>query len=136
VFTVTPIDAANATMVAVSSAVRCAIFSFLPDSRPEQGYFFRSDHFPFAKVGVPALSIRTGDDFIGKPKDWSKKVFEEFNTKHYHQPSDEFNESWRFDGMIQSLDISMAIGMRVSNLPTLPAYNANDEFARAQPNRK
>ena len=110
--------------------------AFVPDSRPEQGYFFRSDHFPFAKAGVPALSIRTGDDFVGKPKDWSKKFFDEYNSKNYHQPSDEFDESWRFDGMIQSLDISMAIGMRVSNLPKLPAFNAADEFAGAQPGRK
>jgi Zn-dependent M28 family amino/carboxypeptidase len=109
---------------------------FLPDSRPEQGSFFRSDHFPFAKVGVPALSIRSGDEYIGKPKDWSKKIFDEFNLNDYHQPSDEFKETWRFDGMIQSVEISMAIGMRVSNLPKLPAFNPNDEFARAQPNRK
>lgn len=110
--------------------------TFLPDSRPEQGSFFRSDHFPFAKSGVPSLSIRTGDDFIGKPKDWSRKFFDEYNAKNYHQPSDEFDENWRYDGMIQSLEISMAIGMKVSNLPKLPAFNADDEFARAQPNRK
>jgi hypothetical protein len=110
--------------------------TFLPDSHPEQGYFFRSDHFPFAKVGVPSLSIRSGDDFVGKPKDWSKKFFEEYNQKNYHQPSDEFDETWRYDGMIQSLDISLAIGLRVSNMPRLPAFNATDEFARAQPDRK
>lgn len=120
----------------VSGVLKERNMSFLPDSRPDQGYFFRSDHFPFAKVGVPALSIRTGDDFIGKPKDWSKKFFDEFNTKHYHQPSDEFDETWRYDGMIQSVEISMAIGVRVSNLAKLPAYNPQDEFARAQPNRK
>ncbi|HEY0426981.1 MAG TPA: M28 family peptidase [Pyrinomonadaceae bacterium] len=110
--------------------------TFLPDSHPEQGYFFRSDHFPFAKVGVPSLSIRSGDDYVGKPKDWSKKFFEEYNSKNYHQPSDEFDETWRYDGMIQSLDISMAIGISVSNARNLPAFNQTDEFARAQPNRK
>jgi Zn-dependent M28 family amino/carboxypeptidase len=109
---------------------------FLPDARPEQGSFFRSDHFPFAKGGVPSLSIRNGDDYVGKPKDFSEKLFTEFNQKHYHQPSDEFRDDWRFDGMAQVLDISLAIGLRASNAPKLPAFNQSDEFARAQPNRK
>jgi len=109
---------------------------FSPDARPEQGSFFRSDHFPLAKVGIPALSIRNGSEYVGKPKDWSEKVFAEFNREHYHQPSDEFRDDWRFDGMVQMLDISFAIGMQASNAPTLPRYNPTDEFSRAQPNRK
>jgi Predicted aminopeptidases len=110
--------------------------TFLADSKPEQGYFFRSDHFPFAKAGVPALSITGGDDYVGKPKDWSKAIFEDFNRNHYHQPSDEFRDDWRFDGMVQMLDINLDIGLRISNLPNLPKYNQDDEFARAQPNRR
>jgi Zn-dependent M28 family amino/carboxypeptidase len=109
---------------------------FAPDTRPEQGSFFRSDHFPFAKIGVPALSIRNGSEYVGKPKDWSEKMFADFNREHYHQPSDEFRDDWRYDGMVQMLDISMAIGLRASSEPTLPRYNPTDEFARAQPNRK
>lgn len=110
--------------------------TYLPDDRPEQGYFFRSDHFPFAKAGVPALSIRNGSDYVGKPAGWSEKFFAEYNREHYHQPSDEFRADWQFDGMVQVLDTTLAIGLRVSNLPALPKYNAGDEFARAQPNRK
>lgn len=109
---------------------------FSPDTRSEQGYFFRSDHFPFAKIGVPALSIRNGTEYVGKPKDWSEKFFAEFNREHYHQPSDEFRDDWQFDGMVQMLDISLAIGLEASNISTLPRYNPTDEFARAQPNRK
>jgi Zn-dependent M28 family amino/carboxypeptidase len=110
--------------------------TFLPDSRPEQGYFFRSDHFPFAKGGVPALSIRSGEDYVGKPKGWAEQFFKEYNAKNYHQPSDEFDPDWRYDGMVQMLETSLAIGLRASNLPTLPRFNPGDEFARAQPNRK
>ncbi len=110
--------------------------TYLPDAYPEQGSFFRSDHFPFAKTGVPALSIRNGDEYVGKTKEFSDNLFKEFNRKHYHQPSDEFRDDWRFDGMAQSLDVSLAIGMKVSNAAKLPAYNATDEFAKAQPNRK
>ncbi len=109
---------------------------FMPDNRPEQGSFFRSDHFPFAKAGVPALSIRNGDEYVGKTKEFSDNLFSEFNQKHYHQPSDEFREDWTFDGMVQTLDITLAIGMKISNLPNLPKYNPTDEFARAQPDRK
>ncbi|MGI8641136.1 MAG: M28 family peptidase [Pyrinomonadaceae bacterium] len=110
--------------------------TYLPDAYPEQGSFFRSDHFPFAKTGVPALSIRNGDQYVGKSKEFSDNLFREFNQKHYHQPSDEFRDDWRFDGMAQSLDVSLAIGMKVSNAAKLPAYNATDEFAKAQPDRK
>lgn len=120
----------------VNSVLKERKMTYLPDAHPEQGFFFRSDHFPFAKVGVPSLSIQDGEDYIGKSKDWSKKFFEEYNAKNYHQPSDEFDETWRYDGMIQSLDVTMAIGMRVSDLPKLPAFNSGDEFAGAQPNRK
>ncbi len=110
--------------------------SYLPDAYPQQGSFFRSDHFPFAKSGVPALSIRNGDQYVGKTKEFSDNLFKEFNQKHYHQPSDEFRDDWRFDGMAQSLDVSLAIGMKVSNAAKMPAYKGTDEFAKAQPNRK
>ncbi|CAN5233027.1 M28 family metallopeptidase [soil metagenome] len=110
--------------------------TYLPDAYPEQGSFFRSDHFPFAKKGVPSLSIRNGDDYVGKTKEFSDNLFKEFNQKHYHQPSDEFRDDWRFDGMVQSLDTSFAIGMKVSNAEKLPAFKQSDEFAKAQPNRK
>ncbi len=110
--------------------------TFSPDERPEQGYFFRSDHFPFAKKGVPALSIRRGNDFIGKDKAYADQIFAEFNSKHYHQPSDEFREDWVYDGMVQMLDVVMAIALRASNVQKLPAYLQGDEFANAQPERK
>lgn len=110
--------------------------TFAPDARPEQGSFFRSDHFPLAKVGIPALSIRSGTDYVGKPKDFATKTFDEFNRLHYHQPSDEFRDDWRFDGVVQLVETSFAIGMRVGNAAKLPRYNESDEFAKAQPNRK
>ncbi|MCB1026032.1 MAG: M28 family peptidase [Acidobacteria bacterium] len=109
---------------------------FMADAHPEQGSFYRSDHFPFAKVGVPSLSIHGGSDFIGQPKDFAEKLFADFNKNHYHQPSDEFREDWRFDGMVQMLDVVMAIGMRASNESKLPAFYPGDEFAKAQPDRK
>ena len=109
---------------------------FMADNHPEQGSFFRSDHFPFAKMGVPALSIRSGDDYIGKEKGWAEKFFADYNKNHYHQPSDEFRDDWQFDGMVQMLEATLAIGLRASNVEKLPTFNSGDEFAKAQPNRK
>ena len=101
-----------------------------PDPRPEQGSFYRSDHFPFAKVGVPSISLKEGNDYIGHPKEWGEKKFKEYNDAHYHQPSDEYHDDWNFAGMIQEADFALEIGKRVANLPTLPKFNPNDEFAK------
>ncbi len=108
---------------------------FSPDNHPEQGYFFRSDHFPFAKKGIPALSIRNGTRYLGKPADWSEKFFADYNKYHYHQPSDEFRDEWVFDGMVQVLDVTLDIALGASNVKDLPKYNKKDEFAKAQPGR-
>ena len=123
-------------MQTVNEVLRERSMTYLPDAHPEQGSFFRSDHFPFAKIGVPSLSIRNGESYVGKPKDFSQKMFDEFNRKHYHQPSDEFRDDWQFDGMVQTLDVTLGIGMKVSNTPEMPRFNAGDEFAKAQPERK
>ncbi|MDQ3635562.1 MAG: M28 family peptidase [Acidobacteriota bacterium] len=120
----------------IDAELKMRNMKFSPDAHPEQGSFYRSDHFPFAKKGVPSLSIRSGSDFVGKPADFAEKKFAEFNKNHYHQPSDEFREEWVFDGMVQMLDVVMAIGIRASNIEKLPAYKPSDEFAKAQPLRK
>jgi Zn-dependent M28 family amino/carboxypeptidase len=110
--------------------------TFSPDNKPEQGYFFRSDHFPFAKKGVPALSIRSGNQYIGRPAGWSEKFFKDYNSNHYHQPSDEFRDDWTFDGMVQVLDVTLGISLEASNVKKLPRFNKKDEFAKAQPRRR
>ena len=101
-----------------------------PDPRPEQGSFYRSDHFPLAKVGVPSLSLKEGSEYIGHPKEWGEKKFKEYNEANYHQPSDEFRDDWNFAGMIQETDFALAIGRRVADAPTMQKFNPNDEFAR------
>jgi Zn-dependent M28 family amino/carboxypeptidase len=101
-----------------------------PDPRPEQGSFYRSDHFPFAKVGVPSISLKEGDDYIGHPKGWGAAKFKEYNDAHYHQPSDEYHDDWNFAGMIQEADFALAIGRRVADMHTMPKFNPDDEFAK------
>ena len=126
-----PLGAERSSLKAVVDAIaRERGVRVSPDPRPEQGSFYRSDHFPFAKVGVPSISLKEGDDYVGHPKDWGEKKFKEYNDAHYHQPSDEFHDDWNFQGMIQEADFAMALGRRIADLPSLPKFNPNDEFAK------
>ncbi|PYS67518.1 MAG: peptidase M28 [Acidobacteria bacterium] len=126
-----PLGAERSTLKAVVEAVaRERGMRVSPDARPEQGSFYRSDHFPFAKVGVPSISLKEGDDYVGHTKEWSEEQFRAYNTAHYHQPSDQFRDSWDFKGMIQEAEIALAIGLRVANAPQMPKFNEGDEFAR------
>lgn len=126
-----PLGAERSSLSAVVEAVaRARGMRVSPDARPEQGSFYRSDHFPFAKVGVPSISLKEGDDYVGRPKGWGAEQFKAYNTAHYHQPSDEYSDSWDFRGMQQEAEIAMDIGLRVANADAMPRFNANDEFAR------
>jgi Zn-dependent M28 family amino/carboxypeptidase len=127
----TPLGAERSSLEAVVQAVaRERGMRISPDSRPEQGSFYRSDHFPFAKVGVPSISLKEGDDFVGHPKGWGEQEFKVYNTQHYHQPSDEFDPNWNYEGMIQETSIAMDIGMRIANDPAMPRFKPTDEFAK------
>lgn len=128
-----PLGAERSSLESVVQAIaRERGLHISPDPRPEQGSFYRSDHFPFAKAGVPSISLKEGDDYIGRPKGWGEKKFREYNEAHYHQPSDEYSPEWDFRGMIQEADFAMEIGRRVANLEMMPRFNPNDEFAKAQ----
>src|SRR5882724_8231211 len=128
-----PLGAERSSLKAVVDAIaRERGLRISPDPRPEQGSFYRSDHFPFAKVGVPSISLKEGDDYIGRPKGWGEKKFKEYNEAHYHQPSDEYSDTWDFRGMIQEADFALAIGRRVADSNAMPKFNPDDEFARFQ----
>ncbi|HEV2829066.1 MAG TPA: M28 family peptidase [Pyrinomonadaceae bacterium] len=128
-----PLGAERSTLLAVVQAVaRERGMRVSPDARPEQGSFFRSDHFPFARVGVPSISLKEGNDYVGRSKEWGEEQFKAYNTAHYHQPSDEYRESWDFSGMLQEAEIAMTIGMRIANDAAIPRFNPNDEFAKGQ----
>ncbi len=127
-----PLGAERSSLKAVVDAIaRERGLRISPDPRPEQGSFYRSDHFPFAKVGVPSISLKEGDDYVGRPKGWGAQKFKEYNDAHYHQPSDEFHDDWNFLGMIQEADFALAIGRRVADMNVLPKFNRDDEFAKA-----
>ncbi len=105
------------------------------DMRPEQGFFFRSDHFPFAKVGVPAISLRHGDAFVSPLKGEALAFFSEYTAKYYHQASDEYKDWWDTDAMIQNAELGLAIGSKLGNRVEMPRYKDGDEFAAADKKR-
>jgi Zn-dependent M28 family amino/carboxypeptidase len=104
----------------------------VPDQFPDKGYFYRSDQFNFAKIGVPALYFDNGYDYIGKPPGWGKKEHEEWTEHVYHQPSDELDDTWVWDGMIEDSIIGFQVGWLVAQADQLPTWNPGDEFEAAR----
>jgi Zn-dependent M28 family amino/carboxypeptidase len=102
------------------------------DEHPERGYFFRSDHFPLAKAGVPALSISEPQEFTGPNAEDLKKKQDAYNTTNYHQPSDEYDPAWSFAGAVADLKFLAQIAWRIAALDEMPRYNAGDQFANAR----
>lgn len=132
-----PLGAERSSLQAVVEAVaRERSLTIVPDPRPEQGSFYRSDHFPFAKVGVPSISLKEGNDFVGRPRGWGEEKFKAYNTANYHQPSDEYSDDWDFCGIAQETEIALAIGRRIADANDMPRFNPQDEFAKAQKNRR
>jgi len=86
-----------------------------PDAQPEQGHYFRSDHFSFAHVGIPAFSIGHATEFAGKPAGYGQQMWQEYNSKHYHQPSDEFQEDWDFTALQQAAQFGFLLGQEIAN---------------------
>ena len=107
-------------------------YEIQPDPRPEQGSYYRSDHFMLARVGVPSFSVKTGALIFGKSPAYSAEMFAEYNTLHYHQPSDEYHEDWDFSGIEQAAKFGMLIGLNVANSEVMPTWNAGDEFLPAR----
>jgi Zn-dependent M28 family amino/carboxypeptidase len=99
-----------------------------PDPNPEGGHYYRSDHFSFAKVGVPALDLSAGNDITGKGKDYGQKLKLNYTTNHYHSPSDEYDPSWTFAGGLQDLDVLFMIGKRLAFETSWPKWKEGSEF--------
>ena len=94
------------------------------------GAFFRSDHFPLARAGVPGLSIEDGQHYVGQPDDYGKKKQEEYTQKRYHQPSDEVLPSFNYDGARQQLRVIVRTAVAVADAPAQPAWNPSSEFRK------
>jgi len=99
-----------------------------PDQFPTRGSFYRSDQFSFAKIGVPAVYLDPGMDFVDRPPGWGKEQVDHFTDVNYHQPSDEYDPGWNLDGMIEDAKLGFWVGLAVANADEMPSWNEGDEF--------
>jgi len=98
------------------------------DAEPEKGFYYRSDHFNFAKQGVPAMDYGGGVDYIGKPADYGKKVRDEWTEQRYHTPKDVVMPDWDLNGMREDLKVLFAVGYRVAQADKMPEWKPGNEF--------
>jgi Zn-dependent M28 family amino/carboxypeptidase len=105
------------------------------DARPEQGFFFRSDHFPFAKVGVPSVNLQHGEAFLKPLSSKAEGFFKDYNSKYYHQVTDEYHDWWDMSAMIQETEFALAVGVKIADAVQRPHFNTSDEFAAADQKR-
>ncbi len=103
-----------------------------PDQFADKGYFYRSDQFNFAKIGVPAMYLKTGTDFVDRPPEWGRDVQNHYTEVNYHQPSDEYDPSWNFDGLVDDALLGYWTGLAIANADEMPSWNAGDEFEAAR----
>ena len=101
---------------------------YTPDTKPEAGLFFRSDHFPFAKRGVPALSYGAGQDWIDGGVEAGKKASDEYTAKRYHQQGDEWQPDWTFAGAARDLEVLYTLGEKLANSRDWPNWSPEESF--------
>jgi Zn-dependent M28 family amino/carboxypeptidase len=99
-----------------------------PDAEPEKGFYYRSDHFNFAKLGVPALTVDEGVEFVGKPASFSEQVRAKWNADIYHKPDDEVTPEWDLSGLAEDVQLLFAVGYRVAEADHYPAWAPGNEF--------
>ncbi len=96
-----------------------------------KGSFFRSDHFPFARAGVPSLSLESGLDYVGRPENWGRQQQDEYTAKRYHQPSDEILPWYMYDGAVQQVRVIVRTAVAAAESPPQPVWTAGSEFRAA-----
>ncbi|BAV96295.1 M28 family metallopeptidase [Bacillus cereus] len=106
--------------------------AYAPDPKPEAGHFFRSDHFPFAKRGVPAVSFGSGEDKVDGGVAAGKAEGEAYVKDRYHQPADQWEASWTFQGMARDLQILYTLGSDLANSNRWPNWAEDSEFRAAR----
>jgi len=106
--------------------------SYVPDSKPEAGYFFRSDHFPLAKRGVPAISFGAGSDLVEGGLAAGQAARAEYTAKKYHQPADEFDPSWTFAALKRDMQVLYTLGRELADSTDWPNWSADSEFRAAR----
>ena len=100
-----------------------------PEPNPVVGYYFRSDHFNFAKIGIPALYIGTGIDHVEKGKEYGKQLQDEYVAQYYHKPADEYDPTrWNLDGAVDDVQLLYQVGRNLANSTKWPGWKEGSEF--------
>lgn len=99
-----------------------------PDAEPEKGFYYRSDHFNFAKQGVPALNTDSGIEFVGKPPEYSKQVRENWTANIYHTPQDDVKPDWDLAGLVEDAQLFWLVGYNVAQADKYPEWKPGTEF--------
>ncbi|WP_448702061.1 M28 family metallopeptidase [Mucilaginibacter sp. AW1-3] len=101
-----------------------------PEANPEAGHFYRSDHFNFAKVGVPSLTTSAGIDVVGKGKTYGQKMLDDYTTNRYHRPADMYDSTWNLDGGMEDIELLFQVGKRLAFETTFPKWKDGSEFKK------
>lgn len=104
--------------------------SVTPEQHPEQGMFFRQDHFPFARAGIPAIAFDHGLKYTEKPEGWGEQWYREFVRDHYHQPTDALRDDFDYRGAIQQGRVMLRVAAAVASATDLPDWLPDSEFSR------
>jgi len=98
------------------------------DTTPRAGWYYRSDQFSFARIGVPAIWFKSGTDFIGRPAGWGEERYAEWIDQRYHRPSDEVEEDWNLEGLMEDARVGFELAFEVANSDDMPTWYEGDEF--------
>lgn len=125
-------DAKSSLGPQLSQMVRADGMRLTDDLHPEAGYFYRSDHFSFAKAGVPAVSIGAGTDVVGRPAGWGAQQDDDYTAHRYHQPSDAYRSDFDLTGAVQLSEIVLRFALQLANAAGVPTWNRDAEFRSAK----
>jgi Zn-dependent M28 family amino/carboxypeptidase len=106
--------------------------TLVPDQEPEKGFFFRSDHFPIARAGIPALYFSHGSNYRDRPEGYGDSIQAEYQAQHYHAPSDEFSDEWVYDGAVQHALFVFRVVLDIARDSTFPNWLEGSEFKAAR----
>ena len=98
------------------------------ESTPRSGWYYRSDQFSFASIGVPAIWFKSGTDFIGRPEGWGDQQYADWIENNYHRPADEVEDSWVLDGLAEDAHLAFRLALTVANADEMPTWYPGDEF--------
>jgi Zn-dependent M28 family amino/carboxypeptidase len=99
-----------------------------PETTVRAGWYYRSDQFSFAKVGVPSIWFKSGSDFVGRPDGWGDERYAEWIENRYHQPSDEVEPGWNYEGLEDDARLGFELLWTVANADEMPSWYPGDEF--------